>query len=320
MKHTENPCGTRDLLAELNEEHQLSLLRTLVDSAVDAIIAHEPDGSLVFYNHSACELLGLSRDEMTGLGPYGWIGKNAQQAAPVRLETILHEGHLRFASSVINSDGIVIPTDVTARRVDTEIGPLIVSVIRDVSEKAEAEERLHFLAYHDGLTALANRTAFDERMALAIADSRRHGDLLILAYIDLDHFKPINDRFGHETGDAVLVEVGKRLVADTRVQDLVARLGGDEFVVILQRVESTDEIPRIAERLLAHLREPVPACGNQCNIDASIGFSVFDPTLDDSRSLLVKADLAMYAAKQDSRRRWCVYRPSMGAVDSAASR
>lgn len=317
VKPSNAPCGTTDLLADLSEAHRLSLLRALLDSAADAIVAHEPDGTLVFYNRSACELLGLSRAEMAGLGPYGWVGPDSRSGAAVRLETVLHEGGLTFGSTIRRADGEVVPTEVAARRVDTEIGPLVVAVIRNSTERNDAEEHLRFLAYHDGLTGLANRAAFDERLAIAIADARRYGDLLVLAYVDLDHFKPVNDRFGHETGDAVLVEVGHRLAGDVRAQDLVARLGGDEFVILLQRVESADEIPGIAERLLANLRRPIAACGNQCSIDASVGFSVFDPDHDDARSLLVKGDVAMYAAKRDPQRKWCVYESGMS--DTARS-
>lgn len=320
MNEWKKPCaGSYDLLEQLAGERQLDLLRSLIDSATDAIIAHQPDGTLVFYNRRACEMLGLSRIEMAGLGPYGWVGSESKRGAPGRLERILHEGGLSFPSSVHNVNGHIVPTEVDARRVDTDFGPLIVAVIRDVSERDAAQERLRFLAYHDPLTGLANRAAFEERLALAIADATRFGDLLVLTYIDLDEFKPVNDRFGHEVGDKVLVEVGARLVANLRVQDVVARLGGDEFVIILQRVESTDEIPAIAERVLGDLRRPIEACGYECQIDASIGFAVFDPKTDDARSLVVKADIAMYAAKRDGQRRWLTYDPVMGDAVSPPS-
>lgn len=316
MRETTHICGSGMLFDELGDEHRLELLHTLVDSTADAILAHDPSGKIVFYNHSACELLGMDSAQMASIPPFGWIGPESQRGSTQRLETILHEGQLTFPSSLRRGNGEIVPTEVSARRVDTELGPLIVAVIRDVSAREEAERRLLHLAYHDALTGLANRRSLDDRMRFGTAEARRHGDLLVLAYIDLDRFKPINDRFGHDAGDLVLIEVGRRLSVSVREQDLVARIGGDEFVVLLQRVESCDEIEPIAERLLEAIREPIDACGVDCKVDASIGFSVFDPDLDDARSLLVKADVAMYEAKRDPAHPWLMYdKERMGAIE-----
>jgi diguanylate cyclase (GGDEF)-like protein/PAS domain S-box-containing protein len=305
-----------DLEGHVPPEQQLAFLRTLVDSTVDAIIVHDPAGCLVFFNHAACELLKLPAKEMRALEPYGWVGPDSQQGAPTRLEYILHERRHTFLSTAQRSDGSVVPTEVTASRVDTIEGPLIVAVIRDISDRHHAEQRLEYLAYHDALTGLANRAAFDERLRIAIADSKRYGDLLMLAYVDLDRFKPVNDEHGHEAGDMVLIEIGSRLVGGVRAQDLVARLGGDEFVVLMQRVESTDEIVNIAERLLDAIRLPINASGTYVSIDASIGFAIFDAGVDDARSLVVKADVAMYEAKREESAPWRLYEPSMGMFDS----
>lgn len=316
MPPVEDISGTGDALSRLSATHQLSLMRTLVDSAVDAIISHTPGGQLVFYNRSACELLDMTCDDVAEIEPFGWIAPENLRGVTDRLERILLNGQLVFDSALKRGDGTVIPTEVTARRVDTEIGPLIVAVIRDLRERTEAMQQLEYLAYHDALTGLRNRIAFEERLSLAIADSRRYGDLLILAYIDLDKFKPINDRLGHQAGDAMLIEIGKRLMAAVRVQDVVARLGGDEFVVLLERAESVDEIPTIADRLLEAVREPVKTCGVDCAVDASIGFAIFDAETDDPRSLVVKADIAMYSAKKDPARKWCIYEQSMDLTES----
>lgn len=302
----------RDRLERMDPAHQLELMRALVESAPDAIIAHETDGTIVFFNKGACDLLGLSSEQMNALGPFGWVGPGSLRGATDRLETILYEGETSFSSTIQRPDGQVIPTDVTSRRVDTELGPLIVAVIRDVEIITAANEKLVYLAYHDSLTALPNRTAFNERLSLAIADAERYGDLLVVAYIDLDDFKPLNDHYGHETGDRVLIELGRRLCESVRTQDMVARLGGDEFVVLLERVESQDEIPVIARRLLANIRRPVEIEAMRCHVDASIGFAVFRPEEDDLRSIVAKADLAMYAAKRDADHPWTVYEAKMG--------
>jgi diguanylate cyclase (GGDEF)-like protein len=146
---------------------------------------------------------------------------------------------------------------------------------------------------------------------VAIADARRFGDILGLAYLDLDEFKPVNDRFGHDVGDAVLIEVGHRLKEELRIQDTVARIGGDEFVVILPRLAAADELERVASRLVERVREPMLALGYPISITAAVGLARFDCDSDDARSILVKADVAMYAAKKDPERPWLLYYDGM---------
>lgn len=303
-----------DLLSRLTQEQQLGVLRMVVDKALDAIIVHEPDGRVVFYSEGACRLLGMTAKEMLALQPFGWVAPEAIRGAPNRLEAILHEGCLVFPSSVRRKDGVVVPTMVTAIRVESPLGPLVVATIRDLSESDHVDAHIQYLAFHDTLTGLASRAAFNDRLRLAIADAKRHGDLFVLAYIDLDRFKPINDRYGHSAGDEVLITIAERLQSAVREQDLVARLGGDEFVVLFGRVQSTAEIPEFAHRLLSRIREPVTVVGDDCQIGASIGFSVFDSDEDDARTLLTKADTAMYEAKNDPVHPWLLYDPGMGSI------
>lgn len=303
--------GGSDLLTRLPAEHQLSLLRALVDGSMDAIIVHEADGTAVFYSQGLCRLLGLSDTEMHSLEPFGWVTRESIRGAPDRLEAILHGGKLNFRSTIKRHDGVTVPTEVFAQRLDTDLGPLVVATIRDVSEQIDAEERLHYLAYRDALTGLASRVAFTERLGHAIADAKRHGDLILVAYFDIDHFRALNEAYGHGAGDEVLTETGRRLEAAIRDQDMVARLGGDEFAVLLCRPTSVEEIPSIAQRLLDAIRAPLVVGDIRCGIDASIGFSVFDPDRDDERSLLVKADIAMYVAKSDPAHTWLAYDDSM---------
>ncbi len=293
-------------------EKRLSLLEFVVDSVPDAIIVHDLTGAIVFFSEGARTLLGYSNDEMWALKSFGWIAPDAMQGAAWRLELIRRDGQLGFSSQSIRRDGSIVPTDVVARRVSSPDGVLIVSVIRDISERVRTERRLEFLAYHDALTGLSNRAAFEMRLHAAIADARRHGDILGLAYIDLDEFKPVNDEFGHQTGDAVLVEVGSRLAGSVREQDLVARIGGDEFVVLLPRMTSSAEFEQVADRILDVVRQPINASTACCSITATIGFSLFDQESDDERTFVLKADIAMYLAKRDVDHPWLQWTPEMG--------
>ncbi len=300
-----------EIAERLSPGEQATFFCTLVDSAIDAIIAHRPDGAIVWANQGAAELLGYSFEEMMALRPYGWVAPRHIRGAPRRIETILRSGQLTFDSAVRRKDGALIETEVSSRRVDTALGPVVIAVIRDVSGWIESKRALEHLAYHDPLTGLANRAYYDDLLAMAIADTKRFGDLLGLAYLDLDEFKPVNDRFGHDVGDAVLIEVGRRLKDTVRAQDTVARIGGDEFVVILPRLSSHDELAVIAQRLVERVEEPIDALGHIASITASVGLARFDPLTDDARSLLVKSDVAMYAAKKDPDHPWLVHYDGM---------
>ena len=305
-----HPSLPGDIARELTAEEQASFFYTLIDSASDAIIVHRPDGTVVYANEGAQLLLGYTADEMLELRPYQWVAPSLLQGTPRRIETILHDGALCFESGANRSDGAIIPTEVKSRRVDTALGPMIVAVIRDVSARRRALEKLEDLALHDMLTGLSNRSHLHDRLAIAIAGARSDGDLLGVAYVDLDDFKPVNDRYGHAVGDEVLVEVARRLHQAAREHDTVARLGGDEFVIALPRLSDESELEGVAARVVALLGEPILADGHVVNIRACVGLAMFADD-DDPQSLIVKADCAMYAAKHDAERHWCMFDENM---------
>jgi len=313
------PLLPAEIARELNPHEQAGFFFTLVDAAADAIIAHRPDGSVVYVNSAAAKLLGYSCPaEMLALPPYGWIDPEQFQAMPRRLESILTDGILSFESRALHKDGSLSPTEVIVRRVDTPLGPMMIAVMRDISARVKNRETLEHLAYHDALTDLSNRIHLEDRLSIAIADARRYGDGLAMAYIDLDHFKPVNDRYGHATGDDALVEVARRLRESVRGQDTVARLGGDEFVVVFPRLTSPDEPVLICQRLVEKIREPIVIGDVTIGISASVGIALYDMREDDERSLLVKADTAMYQAKCDPDRPCRVWEPGMKRPDDTA--
>lgn len=299
------------LLVDGLDLQRIELLTLIIDSVPDAIVAHGPGGDLIFFSRGTCQMLGYTAEEMQALRPYGWVAPEAMRGAAGRLETILHEGHLQFESEVVLKDGTILPTEVIARKVLSSIGPIVVAVIHDITGRKKAQAELIHLAYHDALTGLSNRRAFEDRLAIAIGDARRHKDNLGVAYVDLDRFKPVNDRYGHEVGDDVLVTVAERLVACVREQDLVARMGGDEFIILLPRLHSEGEFAILGQRVLESVREPIEACGFSCEIDATMGFALFDVDSDDARTLVTKADTAMYAAKNDPEHSWVTWRPGL---------
>jgi diguanylate cyclase (GGDEF)-like protein len=165
-------------------------------------------------------------------------------------------------------------------------------------EKAKADERIKYLATHDGLTNLPNRATFNLVLPLAIEAARREGKNLAVLFIDIDRFKVINDSLGHDAGDALLIEIGSRLRQDLRGGDLVARLGGDEFVVILEDASSRERVEAVARKILAVVNQPLRLRGLECRTTASVGIALFPQDGEDELTLTKNADMAMYRAKE----------------------
>lgn len=184
-------------------------------------------------------------------------------------------------------------------------GDLIFASARDVTERKEAELRLKYLAYHDRLTGLANRSLLFGRLSHSLSAAGRNTTWVAILFVDLDGFKEINDRYGHDGGDIVLKTVAGRFQATVRASDTVARIGGDEFVVVLADITETAQVGPIADKLLAALESPIPlAEGRMCRIGASIGISMYPGNGREMDELLEAADNAMYLSKKSGKNQY----------------
>ena len=268
------------------------------EAALDAIIVHDCEGNLLHFNKTATEVAGMTPEEFSRLGPWGWIPTGGRHQVSAHLEAVLDRGSHIFEGTGMRADGSTYPNEIHARTLTLTGRTVVVSVVRDISERRRSEAAIHTLAYHDVLTGLPNRTLLSERAEQAMADAAEHGELLGLAFVDLDEFKPINDDIGHHAGDAVLAAIGERLVSAVRSGDTVARFGGDEFVVMLPRLSSLQALETVGSKLAQAVREPLHAEGRTIEVTASIGLAVYDPLEDGFSSLLSKADMAMYSAKR----------------------
>jgi diguanylate cyclase (GGDEF)-like protein/PAS domain S-box-containing protein len=190
-------------------------------------------------------------------------------------------------------------------------------VSRDVTDSKRAEQQVQYLATHDALTDLPNRHLFSQVLNLAIGTARRYERKLAVLFIDLDGFKNINDSLGHEAGDAVLMEISRRIRACLRASDLVARMGGDEFLVLIPEVGEAQQLSKVAQNILAAAAGPVVAAGRECRITASIGISLFPVDAEDEKGLLRCADQAMYQAKEQGKNRYCFYSSAAAQIDRA---
>lgn len=177
----------------------------------------------------------------------------------------------------------------------------VVAVVRDITERKRVEQQIEYQAYHDALTGLANRRLFHEHLSLAVALAQRRHTLVAVLFLDLDHFKLVNDSLGHSVGDALLREVAKRLKSALREGDTVARVGGDEFTVVLQELVQREDAAVVAEKVLRTIAEPVEVNGHRLYVTTSIGITLFPDDGEDAETLLKNADTAMYRAKAEGR-------------------
>lgn len=188
-------------------------------------------------------------------------------------------------------------------------GPAGHAMVADITELKRAEERLEQAAHFDALTGIPNRVLLADRMRQALAQCSRTGKTMAVCYLDLDGFKPINDRWGHEAGDQLLKEMARRLTACLRAGDTVARLGGDEFVMLLLNLDRIDECEGALERVLAAIAQPMTVAGHEAAVTASIGVSMYPSDAGDPDMLLRHADQAMYMAKEAGRNRYHLFDP-----------
>ncbi len=176
-----------------------------------------------------------------------------------------------------------------------------------------ATREIEHVAYHDALTGLPNRPLFLDRLIVALAQGARHGYKVAVFFLDVDHFKDINDTLGHSYGDALLKELADRIRRCVRAGDTVARFGGDEFTIFVQNISWVEDIARVAEKLLATVKQPVRIGGEELFVSVSVGVSFFPLDGADPETLLKNADAAMYRAKEQGRDNYQIYAPAMNA-------
>ena len=284
-------------------KQQIELHARIYDTTTDGIFITDPDKKIIACNQAFTSITGYSEQEVTGL--------------PLRiLSSDIHDyGFYKKLWSDLNKQGYWVG-EITNKhkegfifnewlRISTiydDEGNIVnyIVIITDITNLKEREQRLQELASRDSLTGLYNRHAFYIKLENDIAYSVSNNSKFALLFIDLDKFKPINDHYGHDAGDTILVAVAKRIQNKVRGLDTVARVGGDEFVVVLKNIESRSNAEKTKQILLESIQEPIHHDRDQLTVGASIGIAMFPDDAVDSKELVSLADQAMYKEKHNT--------------------
>ena len=309
--------GVANDITELaHSEKQMRILSSAVEQTAEMVMITDVLGVIEYVNPAFEAITGYPREEVIGKKPaILQSGKMDPQVYHNLWETVLHGDS--FSDVFINKrkDGSIFYEEKTITPVVDPNKKIshFVATGKDISERMRTQERLHYMAHHDALTNLPNRSLFLDRLRQAMARARWHNRLIAVMFIDIDHFKTINDDYGYDVGDQLLIQLTKRFSSSTRAGDTIARFGGDEFAILLDDIASEKDVSLLAKKLLDTLAPVFTIAEQKILVTASIGVSIFPNDGDDEETLLRNADVAMYRAKDLGRNNYQFYSNEMSA-------
>ncbi|MCB5184851.1 EAL domain-containing protein [Methylobacillus gramineus] len=297
-----------DITARKAGEASLRLSKQVFENTAEGILIADSNRDILDVNQAYLDITGYERDETIGthLRLLDEIGGEDDEPIGSIVEL---KGKWMGEILARKKSGEYYPEWVSISTLYDSNGILqnYVAVLSDISQRKQSEERLQFLATHDALTGLPNRSLLQERVELALLRAQRYQNRVGVLFIDLDRFKIINDTLGHQAGDMLLQETAKRLKDCLRLTDTVARQGGDEFVVLLEDFTESQYLSGVARKIMNTLAQPFILMNQELYISASIGISVYPEDGVDIFSLLKNADMAMYKAKDDGKNTFHFY-------------
>jgi diguanylate cyclase (GGDEF)-like protein/PAS domain S-box-containing protein len=310
----------RDISQQRRAEKDLRMAATVFEHSTAAILVTDPAGYIVQVNKAFSRVSGYSAGQVLDQLP-GMLTADRQQAAHLQyiLGQLNQRGSWEGEVWLKRKGGENFPAWVGITAVHDEEGDLVsyVCFFSDISERKASEQRIHRLAYYDALTHLPNRTLFQDRLHSALQHAERHDEWVVLMFLDLDRFKPINDSLGHAAGDRMLKDVAIRLSACVDGDDTVARMGGDEFTLLLQpratREGALNRAIHVAEQILSSLARPFVLEGREFFVTASIGIALAPQDGEELSQLMKNADTAMYHAKERGKNNFQFYQADMNA-------
>lgn len=326
------PLRTLSVLKETTEQKRLATelaaekerIEVTLHSIGDGVVTTDDQGRITYLNPVAENLVGYRLNEARGRA-FGDVvhlfDQNSGAALASPIEACLHDKRIAgVPQSAVLRDGRG-----KEYGVQSSVAPLLgkeqsllgaVMVFQDVTEARALSQKLAYLAHHDSLTDLPNRVLFQDRVHQACQFGLRHRSSFAVVFMDLDHFKHVNDSLGHAVGDELLKTVARRLTGTLRGSDTVCRLGGDEFVMLLSDITGPDDVGEVAKKILREVATPCTLQGTEVSVGISLGIAVFPDDGEDPETLMKHADAAMYRSKREGRNRYQFFSKS---VDQAAS-
>jgi len=304
----------RDITRRRKSQAELKLAAEVFESSNEAILITDMDGDIVRTNRAFKSVTGYEDSDLMGKNLSSLCTEQqTEQFYHTLLDGVSRSGYWQGEVWHRKKTGEPYPAWVGVSAIKSDDGFIesYIVIFSDMSERKEAEERIHRLAYYDPLTDLANRSLFMEQLRLEMRHADDNRGAVALIYLDLDNFKPVNDTLGHEAGDILLKEVALRLNSCVRSSDTVARMGGDEFTIILGDQKSAAKArsfgEHVASQVVSALQEPVAIQGQEFRVTASVGVAVYPEHGSDVSELLRNADKAMYLAKESGRDLYRLY-------------
>ena len=292
-------------------EERLHLAASVFTHAREGIMITSADGRIIDVNEAFSRITGYSRDEALGHNPrFLKSGRQERSFYTTMWQDLIDKGHWQgeIWNRRKNGEHYAEMKTISAVRDDHGVVRQYLSLFSDITAIKEHELQLQFNAHHDALTGLPNRTLLADRLKQAMVQTRRREQRLAVLYLDLDGFKAVNDRHGHETGDQLLMALATRIRHALREGDTLARLGGDEFVAVMQDLSDVEQALPVVNRVLAAAAQPVAIGKLTLQVSASLGLTAYPQTDDvDADQLLRQADQAMYQAKLSGKNRCHVF-------------
>ncbi|MFA7521648.1 MAG: EAL domain-containing protein [Halothiobacillaceae bacterium] len=297
-----------------SSKRNLQLAEKVIQTSLEGIMITDARARIMQVNPAFTDMTGYRPEEVLGRTPALLQSGRHDKAFYDRLwGTLSKEGQWRGEIWNRRKNGEIYPELLTITAITNEDGEVThyASLFSDISELKENERQIRHLAYYDPLTGLPNRRLFYDRLSLAIAHAHRSKGSLAVLFIDLDHFKTINDTLGHDVGDQLLEAVAEKLTGCLREDDSVARIGGDEFLALLPDINGFESVVDVTQRIINELSQPVELHGRELTIGCSIGVAFYPEDGLSGDELLKHADIAMYRAKQSGRNRYSLFKPEM---------
>jgi len=300
--------------ALVKSRQHLELAERIIESSLEGIIITDAQTRIEFVNPAFTHMTGYTLEDVAGKTPSVLAsGRQDERFYQKMWQCLQENGYWRGEVWNRRKSGELYLELLTITAIANQDGHTkhYAGLFTDITHMRENEEQIRHLAYYDPLTRLPNRRLLEDRLGLALNHAHRANESLALVFIDLDHFKQVNDTLGHAVGDELLTHAAERMSGQLREDDTLARLGGDEFIILLSSIHDFGDATGVAQRIISSISAPYAINGHEFRIGCSLGISIYPHDGETPTALMQSADAAMYRAKQEGRNTYRLYRPEM---------